>query len=76
MAKKKAAEVEPVVELVEEPDMEPTDEDIARWEEESKEEREKRLAPYRALARQQSEQDELIAELMFKETMRELEMEV
>ena len=34
---------------------------------------ESKIAPYRAMAQQQNEQDELIAELLFKETMRELE---
>lgn len=57
-----------------EPDLEPTDEQEEDWEREEKEKRERALAPYRAMHEQQVEQDELIAELMFKETMRELEV--
>lgn len=52
---------------------EPTPEQIAEWEDEREEERERQLAPYRAFAQQQAEQDELIADLLFRETMRELE---
>lgn len=52
---------------------EPTEEEKAAWEAEEKAKHEAKLAPYRAFYRQQSEQDELIAEMMFKETMREIE---
>ena len=52
---------------------EPTPEQLAEWEEDSEREREARLAPYRALHEQQNEQDDILAELLFKETMREME---
>ena len=70
MGKKSAPKEEaPDMELMEEP----TPEQLAAWEQEEEDKREEQLAPYRAVARQQNEPDELIAELMFKEAMRELE---
>lgn len=51
-----------------------TDEEIARLEQEREEEREARLAPFRAMHEQQNEQDDLLAELLYRETLRELEV--
>lgn len=56
-----------------EPVEEPTEEQIAEWEGEQKRERNAQLAPYRALHEQQNEQDDILAELLFKETLREME---
>ena len=53
-----------------------TPEEAEEVEREEAEKREKALAPYRAVHQQQNEQDELLAELLFKDTMRDLEMEV
>lgn len=74
MAKRSVKLVSPEdVNVTSEPVLEPTDEQEAEWEEEARRIREQGLAPYRAMHDQQVEQDELIADLMFKETMRELE---
>lgn len=67
MPKKNTAE--PVVDPIEEP----TEEQIAEWEGEADAQHEAGLEPYRAMARQQAEQDEILADLLFKDTMRELE---
>ena len=53
-----------------------TPEEAEEVEREEAEKREKALAPYRAVHEQQNEQDDLLAELLFKDTMRDLEMEV
>jgi len=55
------------------PEEQPSDEDWAEWERQRRAAHEKRLAPYRAFHEQQNEQDDLLAELLFQETMRELE---
>ena len=74
MAKRSVKLVSPEdVNVTSEPVLEPTDEQEAEWEEEARRTREEGLAPYRAMHEQQVEQDELIADLMFKETMRELD---
>lgn len=58
----------------------PTAEEIAQWERERHAREEAELEPYRNAARQRqetaeiaAEHDELIAELLFNDTMRELE---
>lgn len=65
---KVATPEEPVLEM---PEM--TEEELAALEEARSQERAQRLAPYRAVHEQQNEQDDLLAELLFKETLRELE---
>lgn len=52
----------PVIEPVEQP----TDEQIAEWDEDRQREHEEALAPYRAVHDQQNDQDDLLAELMFE----------
>lgn len=56
-----------------EPVQEMTAEEIAAAEAERAAERERRMAPYRAVHEQQCEQDDLLAELLYRETLRELE---
>ena len=62
------------------PEHDPTPEEIAEWERERREREEAELAPYREAARQRketaeiaAEHDELISELLFESTMRDLE---
>ena len=70
MAKRQVPVPEP--EGTMEPDIQPTDEEQAQWEEETRRAHEESLAPYQAVHRQQNEQDDLLAELLFKDTMRDL----
>lgn len=74
MAKRKVI-LEESTDPVENPE-EMTPEEAEEVEREEAEKREKALAPYRAVHEQQNEQDDLLAELLFKDTMRDLEMEV
>ena len=52
----------PVVEPVEQP----TEEQIAEWDDDRQREHEAALAPYRAVHAQQNDQDDILAELMFE----------
>lgn len=61
----------------------PTEEEIAKWEEEREAAREAELAPYRAAARQRresaeiiAEHDDLLADMLFELTMNEFGEEV
>ena len=69
MPKKNAPAAAPDEDLI----PEPTDEEIAEWEAERRRQEEKRLAPYRAFAQAEKDQDDLLAELLFKDTLRDLE---
>lgn len=64
MAKRTVKAGEPEENL--EPMEEPTEEQIAAWEQEREEKREARLAPYRAVHEQQNDQDDILAELLFE----------
>lgn len=61
----------------------PTEEEIAKWEEERKAAREAELAPYKAAAQQRresaeiiAEHDDLLADMLFELTMNEFGEEV
>ena len=63
------------------PDIEPTPEELEAWEEERKARLEEELVPYRKAAQQRretaetaAEHDTLLMELLFKDTLRELEV--